>query len=62
MDRAIRLLLKTCDAAYKAGDKGALRAARNKLKAGIRVAKYNYRLKIENGFSDNHNTLLHCVL
>lgn len=45
MNRGVSVLLKAaCDAAYKAGDKVTLRAARNKLKAGIKPAKSNHNI------------------
>lgn len=50
-NRGVSVLLKACDEAYKADDTVAVRAARNKLKAGI-TPKNNYRLKIENVYDN----------
>lgn len=50
----VRKLLKLRDAAYRAGDTTAYSLARANLKRGIKAAKQNHKLKIEDNFNNNN--------
>lgn len=54
MNKEVRLLLKAHDAAFKTGDRDAYSLSRANLKRGIKAAKHNHKLRIEDKFN-NHD-------
>ena len=55
MTTEVRGLLKERDRAFKAGDQNLYSAARANLKRGIRVAKAEYKIKIEDHLQSNNS-------
>ena len=54
MNRNVRLLLKARNTAFRSGDAQAYSTARADLKRGIKQAKHNYKLKVEEHFSNSN--------
>lgn len=54
MTKEVKNLLKQRDA-YRAGDIVAYSLAKANLKQGIKTAKFNYKLRIENSFNDGNS-------
>lgn len=55
MSSEVKRLLRARDTAFKSGDTSAYSVARANLKRGIRSAKHNYKLWIEEDFNSNSN-------
>lgn len=48
------MLLRAWDFAFQAGDRDLYREARANLRRGIKVAKQQYKCKVENHLADNN--------
>ncbi len=50
MYKEVWLMLKACDTAFKSGDREAYSWSSANLKRGIKAARHNYKLRIEDKF------------
>ncbi|KAK3562651.1 hypothetical protein QTP86_003395 [Hemibagrus guttatus] len=53
MNKEVQLLLKACNAAFRSGDTQTYSTSRANLMRGIKKAKYCYKLKVEEHFSNS---------
>nr|XP_046154083.1 uncharacterized protein LOC123994967 [Oncorhynchus gorbuscha] len=57
MNREVRLQLKASEAAFRSGDAEAYSSSRANLKKGIKKAKHDHKLRIEEHFNNNSDPL-----